>query len=81
MMMVVFSLVLVSVVTRHRVGDVDRNIHITVACVEERGEEGGRGKGEGRGERRGGGGRERGEEGGGGGGGEERGKSREELIS
>ena len=34
-MMVVFSLVLVSVVTRHGVGDMDRNIHIAMAYVEE----------------------------------------------
>ena len=36
-MMVVFPLVLVSVVARDGVGDMDRNIHIAVAYVEEGG--------------------------------------------
>ena len=35
MMMMVFPLVLVSVVARDGVGDMDRNIHIAVAYVEE----------------------------------------------
>ena len=52
-MMMVFSLVLVSVVTRHGVGDVDRNIYITVAYVEERGGRGAGGGGGGEGEERG----------------------------